>query len=233
MDQVVESLRRAVAGGARAYWVCPLVEESEKIDLAAAEERASMLKRVLGPKVGLVHGRMKGPERDAAMEDFKAGKTQILVATTVIEVGVDVPEATIMVIEHAERFGLAQLHQLRGRVGRGEAKSSCLLLYHGKLGETAKARLKTMRDTDDGFVIAEEDLRLRGPGEFLGVKQSGMPEFHLADIAVHGELLQAARDDAGLILARDPELKTSRGEALRVLLYLFGRDEAVRYLRTG
>jgi ATP-dependent DNA helicase RecG len=233
MDQVVESLRRAVAGGARAYWVCPLVEESEKIDLAAAEERASMLKRVLGPKVGLVHGRMKGPERDAAMEDFKAGKTQILVATTVIEVGVDVPEATIMVIEHAERFGLAQLHQLRGRVGRGEAKSSCLLLYHGKLGEAAKARLKTMRDTDDGFVIAEEDLRLRGPGEFLGVKQSGMPEFHLADIAVHGELLQAARDDAGLILARDPELKTSRGEALRVLLYLFGRDEAVRYLRTG
>jgi ATP-dependent DNA helicase RecG len=176
---------------------------------------------------------MKGPESDAAMADFKSGKTQILVATTVIVVGVDVPEATIMVIEHAERFGLAQLHQLRGRVGRGEAKSSCLLLYHGKLGETAKARLKTMRETDDGFVIAEEDLRLRGPGEFLGVKQSGMPEFHLADIAVHGELLQAARDDAGLILARDPELKTSRGEALRVLLYLFGRDEAIRYLRTG
>lgn len=233
MDQVVESLRRAIAGGARAYWVCPLVEESEKIDLAAAEERAAMLKRVLGPKVGLVHGRMKGPERDAAMADFKDGKTQILVATTVIEVGVDVPEATIMVIEHAERFGLAQLHQLRGRVGRGEAKSSCLLLYHGQLGETAKARLKTMRETDDGFVIAEEDLRLRGPGEFLGVKQSGMPEFHLADIAAHGELLQAARDDAGLVLARDPELKTSRGEALRVLLYLFGRDEAVRYLRTG
>jgi ATP-dependent DNA helicase RecG len=192
-----------------------------------------MLKRALGPKVGLVHGRMKGPERDAAMADFKEGKTQILVATTVIEVGVDVPEATIMVIEHAERFGLAQLHQLRGRVGRGEAKSSCLLLYHGPLGETAKARLQTMRETDDGFVIAEEDLRLRGPGEFLGVKQSGMPEFRLADLAVHGELLQAARDDAALILARDPELKTSRGEALRVLLYLFGRDEAVRYLRTG
>jgi len=233
IDEVIEHLRRALANGARAYWVCPLVEESEKIDLAAAEERASMLKRVLGSKVGLVHGRMKGPERDAAMADFKAGKTQILVATTVIEVGVDVPEATIMVIEHAERFGLAQLHQLRGRVGRGEAKSSCLLLYHGTLGETAKARLKTMRETDDGFVIAEEDLRLRGAGELLGVKQSGMPEFHLADIAVHGELLQAARDDAAMIVGRDPELKTSRGEALRILLYLFGRDEAVRYLRTG
>jgi len=233
IDEVTEHLRRALTNGARAYWVCPLVEESEKIDLAAAEERASMLKRVLGSKVGLVHGRMKGPERDTAMADFKAGKTQILVATTVIEVGVDVPEATIMVIEHAERFGLAQLHQLRGRVGRGEAKSSCLLLYHGSLGETAKARLKTMRDTDDGFVIAEEDLRLRGAGELLGVKQSGMPDFHLADIAVHGELLQAARDDAAMIVGRDPELKTSRGEALRVLLYLFGRDEAVRYLRTG
>ena len=233
LDEVVEHLRKAIARGARAYWVCPLVEESEKIDLAAAEERASMLKRVLGSKVGLMHGRMKGPERDAAMAKFKSGETSILVATTVIEVGVDVPEATIMVVEHAERFGLAQLHQLRGRVGRGKDKSSCLLIYHGPLGETAKARLKTMRETDDGFVIAEEDLRLRGAGDLLGTQQSGMPLFRLADLAAHADLLAVARDDAQLVLTRDPELQSPRGEALRTLLYLFGRDEAVRYLRAG
>jgi ATP-dependent DNA helicase RecG len=233
LDEVVEHLRKAIARGARAYWVCPLVEESEKVDLAAAEERASMLKRVLGSKVGLMHGRMKGPERDAAMAKFKSGETSILVATTVIEVGVDVPEATIMVVEHAERFGLAQLHQLRGRVGRGKDKSSCLLIYHGPLGETAKARLKTMRETDDGFVIAEEDLRLRGAGDLLGTQQSGMPLFRLADLAAHADLLAVARDDAQLVLTRDPELQSPRGEALRTLLYLFGRDEAVRYLRAG
>ncbi len=233
LDEVIEHLRKAIRQGARAYWVCPLVEESEKIDLAAAEERAAMLKRVLGSKVGLVHGRMKGAERDAEMAKFKAGELSLLVATTVIEVGVDVPEATIMVVEHAERFGLAQLHQLRGRVGRGSGKSSCLLIYHGSLGETAKARLKTMRDTDDGFVIAEEDLRLRGAGELLGTRQSGMPEFRLADLAAHADLLAAARDDAQLVLTRDPELSSERGQHLRTLLYLFGRDEAVRYLRTG
>jgi ATP-dependent DNA helicase RecG len=233
LDDVVMHLRRAMADGARAYWVCPLVEESEKIDLAAAEERAAMLRETLGPKVGVVHGRMKGPERDAAMAKFKSGETQILVATTVIEVGVDVPEATIMVVEHSERFGLSQLHQLRGRVGRGSGKSSCLLIYHGSLGATAKARLKIMRETDDGFFIAEEDLRLRGPGDVLGKRQSGQEEFRMVDLAAHGELLAVAHDDARLVLTRDPDLKSPRGDALRVLLYLFGRDEAVRYLRTG
>jgi ATP-dependent DNA helicase RecG len=233
LDEVIGHLRGAIAKGARAYWVCPLVEESEKIDLAAAEERAELLRAALGPRIGLVHGRMKGPERDAVMAKFKAGEVSVLVATTVIEVGVDVPEATIMVVEHAERFGLAQLHQLRGRVGRGRGKSSCLLLYQGPLGPTAKARLKIMRETDDGFVIAEEDLRLRGAGELLGERQSGLPEFRLADLALHAELVAVARDDVELILSRDPDLKSPRGEALRVLLYLFGRDEAVRYLRTG
>ena len=233
MDDLITHLRTALDRGARAYWVCPLVDESEKIDLAATEDRAVMLRQALGLNVGVMHGKMKAVERDAAMAAFKAGETQLLVATTVIEVGVDVPEATIMVVEHAERFGLAQLHQLRGRVGRGSGKSSCILLWHEPLGETAKARLKTMRDTDDGFVIAEEDLRLRGPGEVLGKRQSGQEEFRMADPAAHADLLAVAHDDARLILTRDPDLKSPRGEALRTLLYLFGRDEAVRYLRTG
>ncbi len=238
LDELVAHLRAALDRGERAYWLCPLVEESEKIDLAAAQDRAVMLKQALGLpapgiQIGLVHGKMKAAERDAAMAAFKAGETKLLVATTVIEVGVDVPEATIMVVEHAERFGLAQLHQLRGRVGRGSGKSSCILVWHEPLGETARARLKTMRDTDDGFVIAEEDLRLRGAGEMLGTRQSGMEGFRLADPTVHADLLVAAHDDARLILARDADLKSSRGKALRVLLYLFGRDDAVRYLRTG
>jgi ATP-dependent DNA helicase RecG len=233
LDDLIAHLRHALERGERAYWVCPLVEESEKIDLAAAQERAAMLRQVLGLPLGLVHGQMKAAERDAAMAAFKAGETKLLVATTVIEVGVDVPEATIMVVEHAERFGLAQLHQLRGRVGRGSGKSSCLLVYHGTLGQTAKARLATMRETDDGFVIAEQDLKLRGPGEMLGRRQSGLEEFRLADPIAHADLLAIAHDDARLILARDPDLKSPRGENLRVLLYLFGRDEAVRYLRAG
>ena len=233
LEELISHLRAALNRGQRAYWVCPLVEESEKTDLAAAEERAVMLRQALGLKVGLVHGKMKPAERDMAMAAFKTGETQLLVATTVIEVGVDVPQATIMVVEHAERFGLSQLHQLRGRVGRGSGKSSCILLWHEPLGESAKARLKIMRETDDGFVIAEEDLRLRGPGEMLGKRQSGMEEFRIADVNAHADLLAVAHDDARLILSRDPDLRSSRGDALRTLLYLFGRDEAVRYLRTG
>ena len=233
LDELIGHLRTALDRGQRAYWVCPLVEDSEKSDLAAAEARAVMLRQALGRHVGLVHGQMKAAERDAAMAAFKAGETKLLVATTVIEVGVDVPEATIMVVEHAERFGLSQLHQLRGRVGRGSGKSSCILMWHEPLGQMAKARLQIMRQSDDGFVIAEEDLRLRGPGEMLGRRQSGLEEFRLADPSAHADLLAVAHDDARLILSRDPDLKSPRGEALKILLYLFGRDEAVRYLRTG
>ena len=215
------------------YWVCPLVETSETLDLAAAEERYAALRSLFGDRVGLIHGRMKGPQKDREMEAFANGDTALLVATTVIEVGVDVPQATVMVIEHAERFGLAQLHQLRGRVGRSGAASTCLLLYSGPLGETAEARIRTLRGCDDGFVIAEEDLRLRGSGEALGTRQSGLPQFRIADLAVHESLLGAARDDSRLILDRDPKLESPRGKALRNLLYLFERDAAVRYLSSG
>jgi ATP-dependent DNA helicase RecG len=233
MDELIAGLHRSLATGARAYWVCPLVEESEFIDLANAEKRFEALVAEFPNQVGIIHGRLKGAEKDDVMARFKSGEISILVSTTVIEVGVDVSEASIMVIENAERFGLAQLHQLRGRVGRGSAKSSCLLLYQEPLGETAKARLAIMRETEDGFRIAEEDLRLRGAGEMLGTQQSGLPLFRLADLSIHGELLATARDDAGLILARDPKLKTPRGEALRTLLYLFERDEAIKLLSSG
>jgi ATP-dependent DNA helicase RecG len=232
-DEVVAAVGRAVASGAKVYWVCPLVEESETIDLAAASERHADLQRHFGSRVGLVHGRMKGAEKDRVMAEFAGGGLDILVATTVIEVGVDVPDATVIVIEHAERFGLAQLHQLRGRVGRGEKPSTCILLYTGPVGETAKARLSIMRETEDGFRIAEEDLRLRGAGEVLGTKQSGVPQLRLADLAAHAELLATARDDARLVLTRDPGLKGKRGQALRTLLYLFERDAAVKYVRSG
>jgi ATP-dependent DNA helicase RecG len=233
LEEVEDAVGRALGQGQRAYWVCPLVEESEKIDLAAAEARFEELRKKFGAKVDLVHGRMKGAEKDAAMERFASGKTQLLVATTVIEVGVDVPEATIMVIEHAERFGLAQLHQLRGRVGRGTGHSTCLLIYKAPLGETAKARLAILRESEDGFRIAEEDLRLRGEGDLLGTRQSGLPGFHVARIETHGKYLGAARDDAALVLNRDPGLATPRGQALRHLLYLFGKDEAIRLIRAG
>ena len=232
-QEVAEAVGRALAEGARVYWVCPLVEESENVDLNAAEERFATLKERFDAIVGLVHGRMRGADKDRAMERFAAGEMRLLVSTTVIEVGVDVPEASVMVIEHAERFGLAQLHQLRGRVGRGAAHSTCLLVYKGPLGDTAKARLKIMRETQDGFRIAEEDLRLRGEGDVLGTRQSGMPAFKVARIEVHGKYIGAARDDAALILARDPTLSTPRGEALRHLLYLFERDEAIRLIRAG
>jgi ATP-dependent DNA helicase RecG len=233
IDDVVAAVGRAIDEGARVYWVCPLVEESETSDLAAAQDRFKSLQERFGALVGLVHGQMKGADKDRAMESFAAGETQLLVATTVIEVGVNVPEATVMVIEHAERFGLAQLHQLRGRIGRGSEHSTCLLLYRAPLGETAKARLAIMRETEDGFRIAEEDLRLRGEGDLLGTRQSGLPGFKVARIETHGRLLQAARDDAALILTRDPELVSERGEALRMLLYLFERDEAIRLIRAG
>ncbi|NQV48450.1 MAG: ATP-dependent DNA helicase RecG [Rhodospirillaceae bacterium] len=233
LGDVVGAVKRRIADGGRAYWVCPLIEESEVLDVAAAEDRHRALEQVFGDRVGLVHGRMKGLAKDKVMAAFAGGDIDVLVATTVIEVGVDVPEATVMVIEHAERFGLAQLHQLRGRIGRGSDKSNCLLLFQEPLTKTAKDRLATMRDTDDGFVIAEKDLQLRGAGELLGTRQSGLPEFRVADLEAHAGLLAAARDDAQLILNKDKDLETPRGKALRTLLYLFERDAAVRYLRSG
>jgi ATP-dependent DNA helicase RecG len=233
LDEVTEAVGRALGERQRVYWVCPLVEESENVDLAAAEDRFAHLQARFGGAVDLIHGKMRGADKDRAMERFASGATRLLVATTVIEVGVDVPEATVMVIEHAERFGLAQLHQLRGRIGRGSGRSTCLLLYKTPLGETAKARLAILRDSEDGFRIAEEDLRLRGEGDVLGTRQSGLPGFRVARIEVHGKLLGAARDDAGLILAQDPTLTSARGQALRHLLYLFEKDEAVRLLQAG
>jgi ATP-dependent DNA helicase RecG len=234
IDEVVAGLSRQAGRGGKAYWVCPLVAESEEVDLAAATERARVLGEVLGPdRVALLHGRMKPAEKDAAMARFAGGDAAVLVATTVIEVGVDVPAASIMVIEHAERFGLAQLHQLRGRVGRGTAASTCLLLYQAPIGEIAKSRLAILRETEDGFRIAEEDLRLRGAGEVLGTRQSGTPDFRIADLAHDGDLLAMARDEARLILARDGGMSGSRGEALRTLLYLFERDAAVALIGSG
>lgn len=231
--EIVARLRTALAEGKKAYWICPLVEESEASDLMSVDERFQTLKSHFGAEVGLVHGRMNGTEKDAVMLAFKNSDIRLLVATTVVEVGVDVPDATIMVIEHAERFGLAQLHQLRGRVGRGGEASTCILLYKGPLSENGRARLSILRETEDGFLIAEEDLKLRGEGELLGTRQSGTPGFRIASLEAHGDLLEIARKDAAYVIERDPDLTTERGEALRTLLYLHRRDEAIRFLRAG
>lgn len=234
LDQVVDRLRAAISDGRQAYWVCPLVEESEVVEMTAAEDRFKHLRAALGEgNVGLVHGQMRPSEKDQAMADFIGGHTKVLVATTVIEVGVDVPAASIIVIEHAEHFGLAQLHQLRGRVGRGDEDSTCLLLYSGRLGETALARLTILRETNDGFRIAEEDLRLRGAGDLLGVAQSGLPRFRIADLEEQADLMKIAQDDARLFLQSDPKLETERGQAVRTLLYLMEQDKAIRLLSVG
>ncbi|MTI10849.1 ATP-dependent DNA helicase RecG [Curvivirga aplysinae] len=234
LSEVINSLGRKIKDGAKIYWVCPLVEESELLDLPAAEDRYRDLSAHFGEeRVAIVHGQMKAKDKDAAMLSFVEGDCNILVATTVIEVGVNVPEATIMVIDHAQHFGLAQLHQLRGRIGRGDKASTCILLRSNKLTETAKQRLSVMSETEDGFIIAEKDLELRGAGEVLGTRQSGLPEMKLADIAEHADLMQAAYDDARIVISRDPELTSDRGKKLRNLLYLFERDQAVGNLRSG
>ena len=233
VEIMIESVGRQIQTGSRVYWVCPLVEDSEVLDLEAAEARYDILKDRFGDVVGLVHGRMKPKEKDEVMARFAAGDLKILVATTVIEVGVNVPEANIMVIEHAERFGLAQLHQLRGRVGRGAEKSFCFLIYAAGLSKTGQERLKIMRETEDGFIIAEKDLELRGGGEILGTRQSGMPTFRLADLTAHGELLATARQETKLLLEKDADLQKDRGQALRTLLYLFEQDQAIKTLRAG
>ncbi|MCY4504310.1 MAG: ATP-dependent DNA helicase RecG, partial [Alphaproteobacteria bacterium] len=233
IERVVERIRVAMDDGRRAYWVCPLVEESDKTDAAAAEARFEALQPAFGDRVALIHGRMGTDRKTLAMKAFTEGTASLLVATTVIEVGVDVPAADIMVIEQAERFGLAQLHQLRGRIGRGGQTAACLLLYGEPLGDAAEKRLRLLRETDDGFRIAEADLELRGAGELLGTRQSGLPDFRVADLDEHGDMLRMARDEARLIVDRDPSLSGPRSDALRILLYLFERDAGVRLLRSG
>lgn len=233
LDEVMDHLRKAVAEGRQAYWVCPLVEESEVVDYASAEERFRTLRAGLGDRVGLVHGQMPPAEKDAAMARFVAGETSVLVATTVIEVGVNVPNATIMVIEQAETFGLAQLHQLRGRVGRGEAASTCLLIYQPPLNETGRRRLTTIRDTEDGFRIAEEDLAMRGAGDLIGTAQSGLPRFRVADLERQASLMALAQSDARKLMLDDPELSGPRGQAARALLWLMNQDRALRLMSVG
>ena len=234
LNEIIDGVGRALDSGKLVYWICPLVEESENVDhLTDAEQRFASLQERFGDRVGLVHGKMKGAEKDRVMAQFAAGEIQLLVATTVVEVGVDVPAATIMVIENAERFGLSQLHQLRGRIGRGSEASTCILLYREPLGEIATARLRVIRETTDGFRIAEEDLKLRGEGDILGTRQSGMPGYRIARSEVHGQLITQARDEALRIMKDNPKLTGERGEALRCLLYLYERDEAVPLIGAG
>lgn len=237
LDDVITRLQKAIRTGTKGYWICPLVEESDEMDLTAAIDRHKALQQVMGralaSQIGLIHGRMKADEKDAAMAAFKEGKTRLLVATTVVEVGVDVRDATIMVIEQAERFGLSQLHQLRGRIGRSDAQSTCLMIYKGPLGKTAQARLEALRETNDGFLLAEKDLELRGAGEVLGTRQSGFKDFDVADPALDKDLIALAHDDARLVISKDPHLQSERGQALRLVLQLFRRDSAIRLMQSG
>lgn len=233
LDEITARLHKVIDQGARAYWVCPLVEESEVSDLTAAEARFQSLRAQFGDKVRLVHGQMPADARDMAMSDFSQGHAQILVATTVIEVGVDVPEATIMVIERAESFGLAQLHQLRGRVGRGQGASTCVLMYHAPLSQSGAQRLTTLRDTEDGFRIAEVDMEMRGAGDVIGTAQSGLPRFRIADLEHQAGLMATARQDARLLLEREPQLDGLRGRAIRHLMWLMQQDQAIRLISVG
>lgn len=233
LDDVIDAAGRAVKKGDQVYWVCPLVEDSEVSDLSSAEDRHRQLTAIFGDRIGLLHGRMSGAEKETISKTFKAGGYDILVATTVIEVGVDAPNATVMVIEHAERFGLAQLHQLRGRVGRGDKKSSCILLYKSPLNHNGKERLNILRETEDGFLIAEKDWELRGSGDLLGAAQSGVPRFRLANLDKHRDLLETATQDARLLVQQDPGLTSDRGQAARVLLYLFEQDYGIAMMRAG
>jgi ATP-dependent DNA helicase RecG len=234
MSEVVDHLRKAIAEGRQCYWVCPLVDESEVSDLTAAEERFKHLRAILGDEaVGLVHGQMPPAEKDAAMAAFQDGRTKVLVATTVIEVGVNVPNASIMVIERAEIFGLAQLHQLRGRVGRGSAESTCLLMYQPPLTEGGRKRLEVLRETEDGFRISETDLQMRGAGDMIGTAQSGLPRFQVADLERQAGLMAVAQSDARALLAADPHLQSDRGQAARVRLWLMKRVQAIRLISVG
>ena len=233
MKEVINAVSRAISKNDQIFWVCPLVKDSEKLDLAAAETRAKYLEKYFPKKVALVHGQMSSEEKEAALSEFSSQNKPILVATTVIEVGIDIPNATVMIIEHAERFGLAQLHQLRGRVGRGTKESICILLYSSNIGNIAKERLSVMRETNDGFIISEKDLKLRGAGEVLGTKQSGGEIFKVLDINIHENLIKIANKEAKLIINKNPTLSGETGDNLKILLYLFDQDKAIKLINSG